>query len=82
MQGYEVVTDDDVETAIRKVLPPGPYDADAPSAARLSVILGELGYGGVIRIDAGATDDPSSDRIAVTRINAKPIEVANDADRS
>jgi hypothetical protein len=64
-----IVTDDDIEAAVRKVLPTVPIGPDEPLPPRLVVVLQELGLGGVLRVDVAPGVGEPSERITVTRID-------------
>lgn len=66
--GWNLQVNDDVEVAVRQLLPPGPPDPALPPPAQLGEVLVEQGLGGILRIDARPGDGPPQDRIALSII--------------
>jgi hypothetical protein len=66
--GWNLQVNDDVEVAVRQLLPPGPPDPALPPPAQLGEVLTAKGLGGILRIDARLGDGPPQDRIAMSVI--------------
>lgn len=72
--GWSIITDDDAEVAIRKVLPAGglrSLEGEMPLPPRLQRILADYDFGGLLIITAPPADAPPHQRIAVIE---RPVE--------
>jgi hypothetical protein len=73
-RGWTIITDDDAEVAVRKVMPAGgPQSLNAGEALpqRLQSVLSQHELGGILLITAPPGDAPPHERIAVMELAAK-----------
>jgi hypothetical protein len=68
-RGWMVMTNDEAEVAVRRVLPAGPIDPQHPLSSQVDVILAEHGFAGILHVDAADGDGPPADRVRLMRID-------------
>ena len=71
---WEVVVDDDAEAAVRQLLPPGTIDERTVPPVRLHMLLAELDFCGILKIEAAQGEGDPAERVVWTRIDALPID--------
>lgn len=70
--GRSLRAEQELEVALRGVLPPGAIDPSAPASPRLSAMLAEHGLDGVVVIQAEAGEGPLGERVRVVELAANP----------
>lgn len=78
-RGWELITDTEMEAAVRPMMPSGPFDAGAKMPETFHAVMGKFDLGGVLYVHAPLGEGFAKDRIVITRIDAVPLEVEPEA---
>jgi hypothetical protein len=68
-RAWSIVVDEDLETKVRQVMPPGSFDPATEMPARLRRVLEEHGLGGILRIESLPGEGAPHDRVTVRQID-------------
>ncbi|MDY7109398.1 MAG: hypothetical protein SYC29_12250 [Planctomycetota bacterium] len=79
-RGWTLVTDTTMEAAVRRTMPPGPFQGEAKMPEVFHAVMGEFDLGGVLYIHAPHGREADPQRIVITKIKAAPIPPAPEAE--
>jgi hypothetical protein len=79
-RGWTIVTDTKMEAAVRRTMPPGPFEGDVKMPEVFHAVMGEFDLGGVLYVHAPHGEGADPDRIVITKIRAAPVEPEPDAE--